>query len=89
MEESVTTSNNRRAGDPVPAAAPPPPTKGWAGRRARRRDWDEQYRPAPLWKRLFSLASLGAISLASGLVIATLIAAAITAAAIALQSLFT
>lgn len=88
MEESVTTSNNRRAADPVPATTPPLPTKGWAGRRNRRRDWDEQYKPAPLWKRLFSLASLGAISLASGLVIATLIAAGITAAAISLQSLF-
>ncbi|MCP3936242.1 MAG: hypothetical protein GY708_12825 [Actinomycetia bacterium] len=89
MDNSPTNNRTHRPGDPVPAKAPPPPTTGWAGRRNRTRSWNERYRPAPLWKRLFSVIALGSISIASGIMIATLVAAAITAAAIALQSLFT
>ena len=71
------------------ATAAPEADNWWEARRRRKRDWDEQYRPAPIWRRLLSVIALGSISLATGVMVATGIAAAIAAAAIALQSLVT
>lgn len=51
------------------------------------RDFSEQYKAPRWWQRLFSLMSLGVISLTIGVMVAVAIAAAIAAAAIALQSL--
>lgn len=67
---------------PIQAVEGEPELGWWTRRRMRARGWDEQYRPAPLYKRLFAIVALGAISLAGGLLITGLVATLIAAAAI-------
>lgn len=72
---------------PIAATQPEPVMGWWTRRRARPRDWDEQYKSAPIYKRVFSIAALGAISLAGGLLMAGLVAALIAGAAILLSGI--
>jgi hypothetical protein len=77
------------AADPVAIRPTPPAIQGnwYMRRRAAARGWHEQYRPAPLYKRIFSLASLAAIGLIGGVLIAASIGALIAGAAILMSSI--
>ena len=68
---------------PLPALEP----RWQFWRKPLRRDYSEQFKPPHWWQRVFSLLSLGVISVTIGVMVAVAIAAAVAAAAIALQSL--
>ena len=72
---------------PIAAVEAEPDLGWWTRRRMRERGWDETYRPAPLYKRVFAIIALGAISISGGLLITGLVATVIAAAAILLSGI--
>ncbi len=89
VASSQTTEQIQAQAEQIPVLATPPPLQvsWWTRRRMATRSWDEQYKPAPLWKRIFAVVSLAAIAVGSGLFMAGSVAASIAAAAIAISSI--
>ncbi|NOX31653.1 MAG: hypothetical protein GXP35_16645 [Actinobacteria bacterium] len=89
VASSQTIEQIQIQGELTPVLATPPPlqTSWWTRRRMATRSWDEQYKPAPLWKRIFAIVSLALIAVGGGLLMAGSVAAAIAAAAIAISSI--